>query len=316
MSRVNVTAFSGHSSGVLRPALVASILIHLGLFSCPIRAFTGTSAEHPAPVRRSKAKLALRKAPDPQPKPAPKPLPQSVAKVQPSRPLPNTKKVQAPPPNQPLAKTLRQPEAEGSRGQVSSPIRVRPLTSKSSRTTGQSVPAPSSPFSASPGRPGASTSQAQTVPNPSVPSGPSGAPTNSSQAEEPSGVPQPSEVPESPVAETTPEPAEASPSPVPSPSSPPSRGGGQNRAATAIGNHPPIKFPNHLRLNVSKRFVRVQVHVLANASTEVSLLSSTGDAQFDSQIREALAGWVWEPEMRDGRSVESTERFKLELEVE
>lgn len=76
------------------------------------------------------------------------------------------------------------------------------------------------------------------------------------------------------------------------------------------------RMPEELRRNGSNVFVRVEITVFADGHTEVQLLTSSGNSEFDRAIQEQAAKWPWEPAIQGGQPVTTKERRKLEFTVD
>ena len=65
-----------------------------------------------------------------------------------------------------------------------------------------------------------------------------------------------------------------------------------------------------------KSFVRVRVIVEADGAATTVLRTSSGNADIDNRVLEALKHWKWKPALKDGVPVQSTQLFKFEFLVE
>ena len=98
------------------------------------------------------------------------------------------------------------------------------------------------------------------------------------------------------------------PAPTPKPSGP-------TREAEPSRQVQPT-IPEALRQGAFKSFVRVVVEIEADGSFEVSLRTSSGNAEIDQRVLEALRKWTWKPALKSGQAIASTQRFKFEFEVQ
>jgi protein TonB len=110
-----------------------------------------------------------------------------------------------------------------------------------------------------------------------------------------------------PVAQQIPEPV-APPTPVPSPAA------GPTIEAEAVKQVQPT-IPDELKRQELKSFVRVRVDIAPDGSFAVAMRSSSGNAEIDRRVQEALAKWRWKPALQAGVAVASTQLFKFEFEV-
>jgi protein TonB len=74
-------------------------------------------------------------------------------------------------------------------------------------------------------------------------------------------------------------------------------------------------IPDSLRSGDYKASVSVRVEVAADGSAVPSLRSSSGNADVDGRVLEALRKWKWKPALKDGEPVASIERFRFDFEV-
>lgn len=115
-----------------------------------------------------------------------------------------------------------------------------------------------------------------------------------------------------PVART-PDPTPAAKAPEPKPE--PRRKGPTKEAEPTDEIKPEI--PDDLKQQGSyKSFVRVKVVVAADGSATPVLRTSSGNADIDNRVLEALKRWKWKPALKEGVPVESTQLFKFEFEVQ
>ena len=89
---------------------------------------------------------------------------------------------------------------------------------------------------------------------------------------------------------------------------------GPTKDSEAISTVQP-NIPDDLRQQEFKTFVRVRVKIQPDASFTVTLRTSSGNAEIDKLVLDALNKWKWKPALRDGTPVESTQLFKFEFEV-
>ncbi len=88
---------------------------------------------------------------------------------------------------------------------------------------------------------------------------------------------------------------------------------GPTKEAEALSTVQP-NIPDDLRQQDFKTFVRVKVKIAPDGSFSVTLRTSSGNAEIDKLVVDALNKWKWKPALRDGNAVEST-LFKFEFEV-
>jgi TonB family protein len=112
----------------------------------------------------------------------------------------------------------------------------------------------------------------------------------------------------------TPAPVAPAPAPAPEPVKPPKPRGPTRDAEASRTVKPDI--PDELKRETFKSFVRVRVEVDENGGFTVVLRTSSGNAEIDRRVLEALQHWKWKPALRDGEPVKSTQLFKFEFEVE
>ncbi len=74
-------------------------------------------------------------------------------------------------------------------------------------------------------------------------------------------------------------------------------------------------LPAELRREVAQSSVLVRVDIAVDGSCSVTLLESSGNAEVDRMAVETLQQWTWQPAMRQGEPVQSSKRFRYELEV-
>jgi protein TonB len=120
--------------------------------------------------------------------------------------------------------------------------------------------------------------------------------------------------PPPPPAKAAPTPAPPAPEPEPEPA-PPSKRRGPTRDAEPADQIKP-EIPDDLKQGTYKSFVRVRVEVGPDGSFTPVLRTSSGNAEIDRRVLEALRRWRWKPALRDGEPVKSTLLFKFEFEVE
>jgi TonB family protein len=76
------------------------------------------------------------------------------------------------------------------------------------------------------------------------------------------------------------------------------------------------EIPDDLKHGNFKSFVRVKVEIDTDGSFTPILRTSSGNADIDSRVLEALKKWKWKPALKDGISVKSVQLFKFEFEVQ
>ena len=89
---------------------------------------------------------------------------------------------------------------------------------------------------------------------------------------------------------------------------------GPTKDSEAISTVQP-NIPDDLKQQDFKTFVRVKVNIQPNGSFSVTLRTSSGNAEIDKLVLDALNKWRWKPALRDGNAVESTQLFRFEFEV-
>jgi TonB family protein len=75
------------------------------------------------------------------------------------------------------------------------------------------------------------------------------------------------------------------------------------------------EIPASVRSQEYKSYVRAKVEISANGDSAASLKTSSGNAEVDRQVLEALEKWRLRPAMVNGRPVPSVKHFKFEFEV-
>lgn len=156
------------------------------------------------------------------------------------------------------------------------------------------------------------------------------------------GVPVEQEAPELPVAEKKPDPPVAvkppdpvkverkpdpppvavkapDPPPVvkqadPAPVAVPVRKGPTTDAEPSDEVKPEI--PDDLKRGEFKSFVRVKVEIDEHGKPTPILRTSSGNAEIDKRVLDALKRWRWKPALENGSPVASTQLFKFEFLVE
>lgn len=123
--------------------------------------------------------------------------------------------------------------------------------------------------------------------------------------------PPPPPPPPAKVAQAT-APAPATPAPEPAK---PARAHGPTRDAEPMGQVKP-EIPDELKQGAYKSFVRVKVEIEPDGGATPILRTSSGNAEIDRRVLEALRRWRWKPALRDGEPVKSTLLFKFEFEVQ
>jgi protein TonB len=120
--------------------------------------------------------------------------------------------------------------------------------------------------------------------------------------------------PPPPPAKVAQAPAPAPPAPAPEPVKPP-KPHGPTRDAEPAGQVKP-EIPDELKQGEYKSFVRVKVEIEPDGSATPILRTSSGNAEIDRRVLDALRQWRWKPALRDGEPVKSTLLFKFEFEVQ
>jgi TonB family protein len=134
--------------------------------------------------------------------------------------------------------------------------------------------------------------------------------------------PKPAPKPASPPAPVEPKPVETpKPAPPPPPKPvekpappPPPAPKGPTRDAQPTDTVQP-KIPDELRSQDYKSYVRVRVTIEADGSATPELRTSSGNAEIDRRVLDALKRWKWKPALSDGEPVKSVQLFKFEFEV-
>jgi protein TonB len=127
-------------------------------------------------------------------------------------------------------------------------------------------------------------------------------------------APPPPPPPPPPPAKVAQTPAPAPPVSAPEPAKP-ARAHGPTRDAEPAGQVKP-EIPDELKQGEYKSFVRVRVEIEADGSATPILRTSSGNAEIDRRVLDALRRWRWKPALRDGEPVKSTLLFKFEFEVQ
>lgn len=115
-------------------------------------------------------------------------------------------------------------------------------------------------------------------------------------------------------------PSEGASAPAPATSQAPALGnpagsGGENRDAQAVQAIVP-RFPPGLKESGTQLVVKVQVAVAADASTDVSLLQTSGSPEVDRSVLDALRRWRWRPAVKDGQPFASVVTFNYTFTVD
>ncbi len=79
---------------------------------------------------------------------------------------------------------------------------------------------------------------------------------------------------------------------------------------------PKVDIPAEARRDGLTTTVRVEVTVRVDGTVVPRLLTSTGNAQVDANVLQAVRGWKWEPAYKDGQPLESVTRLKVEIVVD
>ena len=75
------------------------------------------------------------------------------------------------------------------------------------------------------------------------------------------------------------------------------------------------EIPDELKSTEYRSYVRVRVEIAADGSATAALKTSSGNAEIDRRVLEALSKWKWKPALLDGRAIASVRYFKFEFEV-
>lgn len=172
------------------------------------------------------------------------------------------------------------------------------------------------PFTVRPGgnaRPGEGLSAQSDGNARTAPAGPTS--SNGPITPNPTPVPTPIKAAPTPVPTPTPTPVPTpTPTPVPTPTPKPA---GPTRDAQAVeSTQVKPSIPDELKQGQFKSFVRVRVEVSSDGSANVVLRTSSGNAEIDKRVLEALQKWRWRPALKSGAPVDSVQLFKFEFEVE
>jgi protein TonB len=95
---------------------------------------------------------------------------------------------------------------------------------------------------------------------------------------------------------------------------PPPKPKGPTRDAEPTNTVKP-DIPDELKDQEFKSFVRVRVRISGDGDATPELRTSSGNAEIDRRVLEALRRWRWKPALRDGEPVSSVQLFKFEFEV-
>ena len=104
------------------------------------------------------------------------------------------------------------------------------------------------------------------------------------------------------------------PPPVAHPDTPPVHKGPTKDAEPSDEIKPEI--PDSLKHADFKSFVRVKVEIDEDGSATTILRTSSGNAEVDQRVLDALKKWKWKPALQNGERVKSTQLFKFEFLVE
>jgi TonB family protein len=130
---------------------------------------------------------------------------------------------------------------------------------------------------------------------------------------QPSAPTPPPPKPEPPA--PTPQPPAPKPEPpAPKPAPPPPPPGPTQDAQP--DNQVKPEIPDDLRQETFKTHVRVKVEIHADGSFAPSLITSSGNADIDSLVLQALRQWRWKAALQDGKPLDSTQRFRFDFEVQ
>jgi len=98
------------------------------------------------------------------------------------------------------------------------------------------------------------------------------------------------------------------------PPPPPAPAGPTQDAVSTNQVNPEI--PDELKNQDYKSFVRVKVDIAPDGSFNVTLRTSSGNAEIDRRVLAALKQWRWKPALKNGAPIASTQLFKFEFEVQ
>jgi TonB family protein len=143
---------------------------------------------------------------------------------------------------------------------------------------------------------------------------PVGKPTNGEGTGNGTTPPPPTPAPAPAPAPPPPAPAPAPPPPAPKPAPPPEPTG-PTQDATATHQELP-EIPDELKSDDLQTSVRVRVEIAADGSFTPFLRSSSGNAEIDQRVLDALKKWTWKPALKNGVPVASTQYFRFDFEVE
>lgn len=237
--------------------------------------------------------------PRPTPKPSPRPTPRPRASVAPPP------KAAAPQPRTPapVAPPRRIPPR---------PVDVPPAASRPTVVAagpGTGGPRVSQGADGVPGTPGATGDQrnVKASPTPVVAAG------VATPSPTPVAVPVPTPTP-TPTPAPTPTPLPSpSPSPSPTPAATPS---GVTREAECLDSGK-IKIPPALRQQVLQASMRVKFEIAETGATvDVLPMSSTGSKELDAIAVEQMKAWKWRPALRDGVPVRSSQKARVDFEIQ
>jgi protein TonB len=80
-----------------------------------------------------------------------------------------------------------------------------------------------------------------------------------------------------------------------------------------MSGNPNPHIPRSLRDQNIRASVHARFDVSANGSVQVTLMSSTGNADFDQSVLSTLRGWRWSPALRDGIPYATSERLRIDI---
>ena len=248
----------------------------------------------PEEVRKKVARIVKERplVPPPEPKAVPEP-----PKPRPERP------VATPRPTAPVPHRTAPPPPQGAHNRV---LTAKPSPSAPTKPDFTALQGGNAPA----GRPTAAQAPGTATANPASPLPVAPPPASETKPDSKATV-----APADPGPKTQPKPVVAPPPPpVAPPPKPESKKKGPSRDAQYSNAVNPT-FPDELKGQEFKKFVRVRVEIAADGSFQVVLRTSSGNDEVDKHVLDALKRWTWKPKLVDGEPVDSTQLFRFDFEI-